>query len=252
MRDDRDAAAAARETPRQDYLLVVTTDLRDIYDISLLLQRFGYRVCSAQSGAQAMEMAALSLPSLVITDLALSDMSGLDLLRKIAIHARSLPFIVMSPAENEHVEERRLELGGSVPVLAKPVSAEELYRAVQAAIESTPRSSLRIRTSLPVSVNSTLLDSRRGECATNLSARGLYVRMRKPYRLNDRLTVTVNIGSRAVTAAAAVLYSRRQDEGLAGEPGMAVKFTTITSEDQAFIASFIRSEVTKGLRSSRT
>ena len=234
------------ESAKQSYLLVVATDTRDIYDTSILLQRFGYFVCAAQSGKQALDMVSLSRPSLVITDLSLPDMSGLDLLRKLSSDARSLPLIVLMPAANEHVEAHTVELGGALPFLVRPLAAEDLYRAVQAAIEPTPRSSLRIRTSLPVAVNNTALDPGRGECATNLSAQGLFVRMRKPYRLNDRLTVSVDIGDRTVTADAAVLYTR----GLPTDSGMAVKFTAIKPEDQAFLAAYIRGEVTRGLRTA--
>ncbi len=245
-KQNRPPAAGSCRTA--EYLLLVATSPRDLFEMSLLLQRFGYSVCSAQSGAQALEMAALGRPALVISDLTLPDMSGLELLRKLSTGARSLPLIVTVPPSEEHVEERRFELGGAIPFLVKPLSAESLFRAVQAAIEPTPRSAIRISTRLPVRVNNTLLDAKRGEYATRLSAQGMYVRMRKPFRPNDRLTVTMHIGGRDVTADAAVLYTSTRSDELTGDPGMAVKFTSLRPDDQAFLADYIKGEVTRGLR----
>lgn len=244
MKRGQGKALPTGDSPQKSYILVVATASRELNEHSLMLQRFGYRVGTAQTGAQALDMAALSRPSLVIADRILPDMDCLDLLRKLSSDARSLPMIVILPAEEECMEACNFELGGALPALTKPVPAEDLYRAVQAAIEPTPRATIRIRTSLPVKVNNTLLDCSRGECAIDLSAQGMYVRMLKPYRPNRRLTVTVNIGSRAVTADASVLYTRAFGDGPSSSPGMAVKFTDIKPDDQAFLASYIRGEVT--------
>lgn len=252
MKNSKGTAIPAGENPPQNYLLLAATSVRDIYETSLLLQRFGYSVCAAQSGTQAIDMISLSRPSLVITDLSLPDMTGLELLRRISSDASNFPLIVLVPDGNQCVEARNFELGGAIPFLVKPVAAESLYRAVQAAIEPTPRSTIRIRTSLPVVVNNTLLDCSRGECATHLSSQGMYVRMRKPHRPNGRLKITVNIGDRAVTAEAAVLYTRKFRDGLSADPGMAVKFTDIKPEDQALIASYIHREITRGVRTTES
>ena len=245
MKRRQGKAIPVGDSPHKSHILVVSSVVRELCDHSLMLQRFGYRVCAAQTGAQALELAALSRPSLVIADRTLPDMDCLDLLRKLSSDARSISMIVILPVAAECVEACNFELGGALPALTKPVAAEDLYRTVQAAIEPTPRATIRIRTSLPVKVNNTLLDCNRGECAIDLSAQGMYVRMLKPFRPNRNLKVTVNIGSRAVTAGASVLYTRAFGDGPSASPGMAVKFTAIEPDDQAFLASYIRGEVTK-------
>jgi len=232
--------------PRR-YILVVTASTDDLFSISMLLQRFAYPVCTAQTARQALDIIAVALPALVITDLVLPDMSGLEMLRNVKGDVRTLPILLLLPGDDAYVEERMVEIGGSVPCLTKPVRTEELYRAVQAVVEATPRAHLRIPTTLPVFVNKILLDAARGEYIMNLSENGMFVRMLKPLRRNDRVSLEMNINGSLVKVEALVLVSRRLGEGPFRDPGMAVRFTSIASEDREVIRRFIHDEVTRGI-----
>jgi CheY-like chemotaxis protein len=232
--------------PRR-YVLVVTASSDDLFSISMLLQRFSYPVCTAQTAKQALDIMAVALPALVITDLVLPDMSGLEMLRKVKGDVRTLPILLLLPSADEHIEKRMVEIGGSVPCLTKPVRTEDLYRAVQAVIEATPRAHLRVPTTLPVSVNRVLLDDAKGEYIMNISENGVFVRMFKPPRRDERVSIETNINGRIVKAEAVVLYSRRSGEGAIRDPGMALRFTTIAPEDHEVIRKFIHDEVTRGI-----
>ncbi len=234
--------------PRR-YILVVTGSSDDLFSISMLLQRFEYPVCTAQTAKQALDIIAVALPALVITDLVLPDMSGLEMLRNVKGDVRTLPILLLLPGTDEHVEKRMVEIGGSVPCLSKPVHTEDLYRAVQAVIECTPRAHVRISTELPVSVNKELLDVARGEYIMNISENGVFVRMLKPSRRDDRVTIEMNINGHAVQVDAVVLHSRRSGEGPFRDPGMAVRFTEIAPGDREVIRKFIHDEVTRGIPS---
>jgi len=232
--------------PRR-YILVVTASSDDLFSISMLLQRFAYPVCTAQTAKQALDIIEVALPALVITDLVLPDMSGLEMLRNMKGDVRTLPILLLLPGANEHVEKRMVEIGGSVPCLAKPVHTEDLFRAVQAVIETTPRAHLRIATALPVSVNNIQLDAAKGEYIMNISENGVFVRMLKPLRRDDRVSIETNISDSAMKIDAVVLHSRRAGEGPFRDPGMAVKFTAIAPEDREVIRKFIHNEVTRGI-----
>lgn len=232
--------------PRR-YVLVVTASSDDLFSISMLLQRFSYPVCTAQTAKLALDIMAVALPALVITDLVLPDMSGLEMLRKVKGDVRTLPILLLLPSADEHIEKRMVEIGGSVPCLTKPVRSEDLYRAVQAVIEATPRAYLRVPTILPVSVNRVLLDYAKGEYIMNISENGMFVRMFKPPRRDERVSIETNINGRDVKADAVVLYSRRSGEGAIRDPGMALRFTTIAPEDHEVIRKFIHDEVTRGI-----
>lgn len=229
------------------YILVITAGSDDLFSISMQLQRFQYPVCTAQTGEQALKIVAVALPALVITDLALPDMSGLDILRKVKGDVRTLPLILLLPGADSHVEKRSIEIGGGVPCLTKPVRTEELYRLVQSLLEATPRTYLRIPTMLPVTVNKVLLDAAQGEYMMNLSENGMFVRMQKPPRRHDQVTVEWRLTGSTVRAEAVVMHSRRAGEGAFREPGMALRFTSVAPADREIIRRFIRDEVTRGI-----
>lgn len=242
----KDIAGKARR-----YILLVTAGTDDLVSISMLLQRFSYPVCTAQTAKQALDIIAVAQPALVVTDLVLPDMSGLEMLRNVKGDVRTLPILLLLPGPDEHVEKRQVEIGGSVPCLTKPVRTEDLYRVVQSVIEDTPREHVRIPTALPVTVNKVLLDASRGEYIMNMSESGLFVRMQKPARRDERVSIDMNIGGHAVKAEAVVLHSRRAGEGAFRDPGMAVQFTAITEKDREVIRKFIHDEVTRGIPVTR-
>jgi CheY-like chemotaxis protein len=234
------------------HILVITSHTDDLYCVSMLLQRFAYPVFTAQTMQQAFDMVTVSRPALVIADLVLPDTSGLDLLRKLGAGARDLPFILLLPAPDAHVERRNVEVGGGVPCLAKPVEAEALYRLVQTAIEPTPRSNIRVATRLPVTVNRTAYDPLKAEYAIDLSEDGLYVRTLRPLGRNERVTVQFEVGGHEVATDATVIYVHRPTDGLFREPGMALKFERISPEDRAAIRRYVHEAVTRGIESGRS
>lgn len=229
------------------YLLVVNGRLDDLNYTAMILQRFSYPVFTAQNGQQALDMISLVMPALMITDLVLPDMGGLDLLRKVGEKARFLQVILLLPSTDAKVEDRFVEIGGAIPCLTKPVLAEDLYRTIQAVIETTPRSNIRIPTALPVTVNRVPLNDSRGEYVTNLSEQGLFVRMLKPPRRNEQVSLKLSVGSRSIDADAAVLYSHRSGDGPLREPGMSLRFVRIAPDDQEFLRVFIHREVMRGI-----
>ena len=233
------------------HILVITAHTDDLYRTSMLLQRFAYPVFTAQTMQQAFDMVMVSRPALVIADLVLPDTSGLDLLRRLGAEARDLPFILLLPEPDAQVEKRRVEMGGGVPCLAKPVEAEDLFRLVQAAIEPTPRSSIRIATRLPVAVNRVSYDPLKAEYAIDLSEDGLYVRTLRPLGRNERITVQFDINGHAVTAEGTVIYVHRPMDGLFREPGMAIKFDRVSTEDRQAIRRYIHEAVTSGIETGQ-
>ena len=223
--------------------MVVDSDPHQLAYHAMLLQRFGYRICTAHDAGQALALAAGEAPSLVITDLALPQMSGLDLLHQLRREPRTaaLPVIAVTGNGDQGIEARCLRAGFTA-CLGRPLGAEDLYRAVQAAVEAAPRTSLRIHARMPVTVNNVPLDCVEGECASIISEHGMYIRTLKPHPPRSRLAVRIALKGRTISADAVVLYSHQFGEGPFGEPGMGLKFARIAQQDQEYIRLFIRSE----------
>jgi CheY-like chemotaxis protein/Tfp pilus assembly protein PilZ len=246
-------AAADKNDRSNRYLLVVDNNTSDLFIASMLLQRFKYQVCTANTAGQSLEMMSIARPALVMAELLLPGMSGLDLFKIMKQDPRtsSIPFIFLYNSADD-TEQRRSMTSGADGYLLKPIIVEDLYRIVQAAVETTPRANIRIQASLDVRVNSEMLDHVEGDCASVLSEHGMYVRTHKPYQKNERVTMQVNLNGRSIGLEATVLYCHTYGNGPFKEPGMGLTFSRIDSADRDYIRKFIREEVTKGINTKRS
>jgi CheY-like chemotaxis protein len=234
------------------YLLTVDSDINELYYTTLLLQRFSYNSCTATAGVDALVMAIAAVPSLIIAELNLTDMPGLELIRRLKqdLRTAAVPVIVktMGPTPELELQCRR---AGVVAFVHSPVLAEELYRVVQTAIEPTPRTNIRIHTELPVIMNGKPLECAEGECASELSEHGMYVRTRQSCPSNTPVPVRFTIRDRFISAEAQVLYCHLFGQGPFKEPGIGFKFVRIAPEDRAFIRTYIEEELMKGMLRKR-
>jgi len=230
------------------FVVLVNSDAHLLFTLAMLLQRFNYHVCTAKNGEEALEMITVAVPSLVITELVLPGMSGLDLLNRLRqdLRTQSVPVIALTGDGAPEVSIRSVRAGFAACLL-RPVAAEELYRAVQQAVEPTPRSNIRIYTRLPVTVNGVALDCGGGECASVLSEHGMYIRTLAPSPVNTVIALHFTLNGRVIALEAVVLYRHRFGEGPFGEPGMGLKFLRIPAEDEEHIRRFVRDEITQGI-----
>ncbi|HTG02265.1 MAG TPA: response regulator [Nitrospirota bacterium] len=241
------SSASSRKSETK-YILLVDNKNSDVFTCSMLLQRFDYRVCTSNTVRQALEMISVAVPCLIIADIHLPGMSGLDLLSLLKLDPRTseIPVIFLLQTPDGMNEHRCLE-AGAYACINKPIEAEMLFKTVQAAVESHPRGNIRIPIKLMVSVNKKSLDIIEGECASVLSEHGMYVRTRSPYRKDEQLSVELNVNGRLIPADAVVLYCHRYNDGPFREPGMGLKFTRMEKRDREFIRDFIRNEITHGI-----
>lgn len=86
----------------------------------------GYRVVGvAHSGAQALELLAALRPQLVLLDMYLPDMTGLDVIRRAREGGHDVDFLVLSAAREAEMVTAALQ-GGIVSYLLKPFKITEL------------------------------------------------------------------------------------------------------------------------------
>ncbi len=234
------------------FVVLVDADAHLLFTLAMLLQRFSYHVCTAKTGEEALEMITVAVPSLVITALVLPGMSGLDLLNRLRQDPRtqSVPVIALTTGDGASEVRTRSVRAGFAACLQRPVAAEELYRAVQHAVEPTPRSNIRLYSQIPVTVNGVILNWGGGECASVLSEHGMYIRTLAPSPVSTVLALGFTVNGRMIALEAMVLYGHRLGEGPFGEPGMGLKFLRISAEDGEHIRQFIRDAITKGIEAA--
>jgi PAS domain S-box-containing protein len=123
---------------RHETVTVLAVDdevvLRDL--LLEYLQVWGYGAVPAASGAEALELAERIMPDLIILDVGMLPMSGLDVLRKLKGNpvTRKIPVLLHSVADEP---EQMLALGAS-DFLRKPVSGARLREAILHALDQTP------------------------------------------------------------------------------------------------------------------
>jgi len=119
--------------------ILVVDDEKDIVDlVSYNLEMEGFRVLKAYDGETALRMVKTGSPDLVILDLMLPGLQGLDVCRAIRGNPRSasLP-IIMLTAKGEEVDRvLGLEMGAD-DYIGKPFSVRELCARVRAVLRRT-------------------------------------------------------------------------------------------------------------------
>jgi two-component system KDP operon response regulator KdpE len=99
------------------------------------LQSNGHEVIVARDGADALEQFRRGQPDLVITDLAMPNMDGLELCRQLRTKTQ-IPIIVLSVRGEERTKVKALDAGAD-DYVTKPFGIEELLARVRANLRRT-------------------------------------------------------------------------------------------------------------------
>src|SRR5579875_3893367 len=118
--------------PAMATILVVDDEAAMVASMRFFLEKEGYRVLTATTGAAALDVAAREHPDLVILDVMLPDLDGLEVTRRLR---RDTPVpIIMVSARGEEIDKVvGLEVGAD-DYLAKPFGPREFIARVRAAL----------------------------------------------------------------------------------------------------------------------
>ena len=119
----------------REKILVVEDEKSIAHFISTVLNNNGYEAMQAVSGTEALSMISSHCPDLIILDLGLPDMDGLEILRQLR-NWSSLPVVVVSARSHEKDKVEALDLGAD-DYLTKPFGTDELLARVRTAIRHT-------------------------------------------------------------------------------------------------------------------
>jgi len=116
-----------------EQVLIVEDNEKNMKLFRDVLSAKGYRTLEATSGARAIELALEHAPDVVLMDIRLPDVDGIDALGRLRSHERtsSIPVLAVTAQAMRGDRERFLAAGfdGYVP---KPVDIAELVRTVEA------------------------------------------------------------------------------------------------------------------------
>src|SRR5262249_35227003 len=141
-RHRRESAGGARASPTQrggslsgsagPTILVVEDDQETRTAVARELRLRGYQPVEAASGAAALEHWRARRPDLVLLDLGLPDVDGLELIRRIRADATT-PIVILSGRYEEHEKVEALERGAD-DYLTKPFGVDELNARLRVAL----------------------------------------------------------------------------------------------------------------------
>jgi DNA-binding response OmpR family regulator len=115
---------------RQFRVLIVDDEERILNFLRPKLKVAGYDVLTAQNGAEALEYVRLQQLDLVVLDLVMPQMDGLETLKRLRAFS-ALPVIVLSARDSDIDKIKGLQLGAD-DYLAKPFNPDELVARIEA------------------------------------------------------------------------------------------------------------------------
>lgn len=239
-----------RRTRKKATLLLVDSSPTFLFYMGMLLKKLEYDVRTATTAEDALTLMKDFAPSLVITDTALPKMSGVNLVHTMRQDPRLQPIpVIFHTADTHPSVSAACKIEGCAGFFVKPVEPEPLYRAIQAATEAMPRQMIRIDTALPVELLDQTLAGKsvRKELITTLSEGGCYIKTLVPEPVDEVVSLTILMQGREIRTRALVLLSSPKAGGEQKEPGMAVKFLTISQADKAAIRDYVKDHILKDL-----
>ena len=122
-------------------ILVIEDEASVRHGLARLLANAGYRVTDTASGADGLRLYREQGADLVLTDILMPDMNGIDVIRGLQELAPQLPVIAMSAGERSRDFEllANAKVLGAMSLLRKPFSKNELLTVVEAALGKAPR-----------------------------------------------------------------------------------------------------------------
>lgn len=125
------AASRRKEVRRQKVLVVDDSPLTRELLVSLL-ESVGYQILQAQDGSQAIEVLSREAVDIVVTDLEMPNVDGLELTRRLKSHAtwRGLPVVIVTTRGSEGDRRRGMEAGADGYVTKGDLVRQDLVDVV--------------------------------------------------------------------------------------------------------------------------
>ena len=113
-------------------ILIVDDEIHIVHVVAIKLRNNGYEVISAENGAEAFDLVCKEKPDIVVTDLQMPVMTGIELVEKLRSNetTRDIPVITLTARSFSMDKEQQESLQIS-QCISKPFSPKELLRCVE-------------------------------------------------------------------------------------------------------------------------
>src|SRR3990172_9493809 len=117
-------------------ILVVDDEAQILRALKIGLEQHGHRVVTAASGEEGLEMAVDQAPELMVLDLGLPDVQGVEVIKRLRAWS-AVPVIVLSGREGQSDKVQALEAGAD-DYVTKPFGLQELLARIGAVLRRAP------------------------------------------------------------------------------------------------------------------
>jgi CheY-like chemotaxis protein/Tfp pilus assembly protein PilZ len=234
-------------------ILVVDGDPVSQFYTCIFLQRLNYHVISVRTAEEALVIMELTTPLIVITEVILQRMSGVDLLKHVKQdpRMRNVPVLIYTSVKAE-AQRGLCQAAGCAGYLVHTSDHNTLYEAIQQATEQNPRHFIRLKTWLDVIVTAPGSGDQNALMSA-VSEHGMFVITQQPLLNRTTAMFTLylpNAGANGIRLQGKVLYSHAAP-GPGKNPGMGVKFLQVRPADGAMIKAFIKNSLMSGIVTDR-
>jgi two-component system KDP operon response regulator KdpE len=122
---------------RPQRILVVDDEPQIVRALKVVLREAGFEAVPAETGSEALDLAAVRPPDAAIVDLVLPDVDGISVTRTLREWSE-MPILVLSAVGEEEQKVRALEAGAD-DYITKPFGARELVARLNAALRRATR-----------------------------------------------------------------------------------------------------------------
>jgi CheY-like chemotaxis protein len=113
-------------------ILFVDDDPYTLETLSKSVQIFGHQAIQAHSGEQALQLAAVHSPDLILTDMNLPDMNGLALIKRLHQEVATSKIAVVVLSASPEIDAAELSrAAGASDFISKPVRLQTLQEVIQ-------------------------------------------------------------------------------------------------------------------------
>jgi two-component system, OmpR family, KDP operon response regulator KdpE len=116
----------------QPTILVIDDEQQILRAMRTILGHHNYRIVTAGSGAEGLALATATLPDVIILDLGLPDMDGVEVCKQLRTWTL-IPIIILSARDSDADKVAALDQGAD-DYLTKPFSVDELLARVRVAL----------------------------------------------------------------------------------------------------------------------
>lgn len=117
-------------------LLVVEDEISISTLLQFNLEQAGFQVLTAMDGKSGLEKAESEIPDLIILDLMLPEMDGLEVCKELRLKKLNIPILMLTAKDDEFDKVLGLELGAD-DYMTKPFSPREVVARVKAILRRT-------------------------------------------------------------------------------------------------------------------